>query len=190
VIIRYLFAAFAMVVAAPAGADELSCERHAVFQREFSEDVEGGHYMLGEDPGISARFRKAEAVAAQLKIIKPHRTKEFGSGVAFWFCDKTLNRVVRVAFGDKEGSDRLHFRVERLGQEDKKARNIVPSTALSLSKTEINRVTFRKDSKGRIVIGVDGEVFTVDPGFEVQVVHAQIYCAKGWVRFLDGELIS
>jgi hypothetical protein len=192
VIVRILAAAIALIAAsAPAFADQPFCAARVNFKREFAADIEGGYYQVGEDSEIVTRFRKSSSVAAEFKIIEPHRTEKFGTGVAFLFCDASLKRVVRVTFGDTEGSDKLSLAVYPIVEGmTRESPPLVPLTFLSVSKTATHRVTFRKDSKGQLIIGVGGEVFTVAPGFDVEFVRVQIYCSKSRVRFLDGDLVS
>lgn len=190
-IIRFLFVAIALIVtSAPAIAQELACERHVTFKREYARDIEGGHYLVGEDPEISLRFRETGGIAAELQIIEPHRTKEFGTGVAFLFCDATKKRGVRVAFGDTSKSDKLALVALPMVDGDAKPKDLISKTFLSVSKKANSPITFRTDPKGQLTIGVGGEVFTFDPGFDIYFLHVQIYCSKSRVRFLDGELIS
>jgi hypothetical protein len=189
-VIRFLAVLVAWLAAsAPAFADGLFCEPRVTFKRDYAADLEGGYYEVGEDREISARFRDRGFIAAEIRIIEPHRTKEWGTGVAFLFCDATSRKALRIAFSDNQASDRLSLRAD-LFEHEKDATALVPKTFLAVSKTDANRATFRKDEKGQIVIGVSGEVFTIDPGFDVRFVRVQIFCSKSRVRFLDGELVS
>jgi hypothetical protein len=180
-----------IAASAPAFADEPFCTARVNFKREFAADIQGGYYQVGEDPEISARFKRVSSVAAEFKIIEPHRTKEWGTGVAFLFCDASTRQVVRIAFGDSEKSEMLSLVVYQSGEgTTQDAPPLIPRTFLSVPKSATHRVTFRKDSKGQLVIGVAGEVFTVAPGFDVEFVRAQVYCSNSRVRFLDGDLVT
>jgi hypothetical protein len=191
VIVRFLAAVVALLAAsAPAMAQELACDRHVTFKREYAADISGGHYQVGEDPEITLRFRGSGAVAAEVQIIEPHRTEKFGTGVAFLFCDATRKKGVRVAFGDTRESDKLALRVIPMVDGPAPPKDLLSKTFLSVSKKAASRVMFRTDKEGQLVISIGGDVFTVDPGFNIHFLHVQIYCSKSRVLFLDGELIS
>lgn len=179
-----------LLAGAPAFAENSLCDARNIFEVELRDDAPGGKFLVSEDKTVSARFRDGHEVLAEIEIIEPHRTKEFGSGIAFVFCDETQKRLVRVAFNDIAERDELH--VSALQSLDRKGEwpQLIPRTALSVSKSKTNRVTFQKNSVGQLVIGAGGETFTIQPGFSMQHFKVQIFCADARVRFLDGELIS
>lgn len=176
----------------PPTAFAQSCSDPVPFRRLLEYDAPGGYYYMGEDAEISRLFRDGSPIAADFKTVKPHRTKEFGSGVAFWFCDAREQRVVRVAFGDLEGEDTVRLTVFNFIVDDKPdgKPNIVLKQPLSLAKARAGRVKFQKGATGRLMIEVDEQTFSIDPGFEMQGVLVQIYCADGWARFVEGDLVS
>lgn len=190
-IARILALALALFAAsAPAFAENPPCGRNATFKREFNRDIEGGHYQIGEDPEISLRFRETGSVAADVRIIEPHRTKDFGSGVVFLFCDATGRNGVWVYLIDNPDTRKLRMRVIPVVDGKTGDKDFVPRKDLSLSPQAINRVTFRMDEDRRLVIGVDGKTVAVDPGADIHFLRVQIYCSKSFVRFLEGELMS
>ena len=190
-VVRFFVAVLALMAAsASAIAQELPCERNVTFKREYAADIAGGHYQVGEDPVISMRFRETRSVAADVRIIEPHRTKEFGSGVAFLLCDASGRNGVRVYFIDYEKSGKLRMRVIPFTNGKPGSKDLAPLRDFSVSPQAINRITFRMDEGRRLVISAGGETVAVDPGSEIHFLRVQIYCSNSVVRFLEGELMS
>jgi hypothetical protein len=178
-------------LAPPAFAQD--CGDPQPFHRLFEQDIPGGYYRMGEDAEISARFRaNSSGITADFRIIKPYRTKDFGSGVAFWVCDANEQNAIRVVLKDTEGQQTVRlvvFRFLNLPEPNRKSDTVL-ERQLSIPKNSTGQIALQKDTEGHLIVRVDGRTFTVDPGFDLDKVYTQVYCANGWIRFLDGDLLS
>lgn len=183
--LRVLLASLAFIAAsASAHAQGQLCNSEGVFDREFAADIKAGSSKTAHDPEIQARLQQPQGVTAEFRIFEAHRTKEFGSGVAFLFCDQTSGKGLRLTLNDVASSNNLSVGASRMHGPDRQTYQI-PNTFLSVLKTQANRITFRKDAKKHLVIEINGEGFTIDPGFDIRFVSVQIFCSRSRVLFLD-----
>lgn len=179
----------AIVALSVSAASGQTPERPVVVHRLFQDDVEGGHYQIAEDPEINGRFRSGKTVAAELRLIKPYRTKDYGSAVGLMFPD--ARGVVQAQVVLIDGPDDTKFFLSvRKSKAAGKLDTSVLGKQITIPKSAVARMTVRAVAPNKVLIAVDGQTIDLQLDFPPERVWANIYCAQGWVKFLDGDIIA
>lgn len=162
------------------------------FDLEFSADPPGGKNAFGESPRVNDGFLNGSGLlSASYQIDSAYRTEDFGSGVAVMVSDAEGQSFVKVGFEDPEGYDSVWFFMTKVVHINGEPRTeSIGAYELDVGANEVGTVELELLDDDRLIARSDGASIEVELGFEPARVVAQVFCAKGWVRFHEGRPVA
>ncbi len=162
------------------------------FVSEFTGDVEAGSYVVGASPRVEERFLVQRGpVVAEFQIEEARPSEDFGAGVGFFISNADGRDYVRVAFGDIDREGVVWFYASHnYFREDERISEPLIRSYTRLGPDEIGRVQLQLVGERHLVVEAGAERLEVELGFAPTRFLTQVYCAKGWIRFPQDDLIS